>query len=837
MIDYFRRSTSGPYELLVVTAAFAAILLALFWRVVLLGEVLAPTDWVFLNDPVWRGVAPAGFTFPSNIVLSDVVTQSYPWLTFAQENLRQGVMPLWNPFVLGGVPFLANQQSAILYPLTALLYFLPMPVGIGYMAMIRLLITGVSSYCYLRTIGAGRAGSFVGSCAFTFGGFSIVWLGYSVSNAVTLFPVMLLFTERLLKYRGNLDVAVLALAIGSELLGGHPETAFHVGVTWAAYTLFRLIIELRNGVPPRLIARLGLAIGLACVLGIAVSAAQVLPFVVNLTQNATFVARQSGPGGDWLFFPGAWRDVATAITIAFPNALGTPLVPNAGLLDPFSNFNEQAAYVGTAPLVLAVIGALAWRRNSFVAFWLGAGVVAAGVAYRLPGFEAVNHLPVFSIAANGRLRMMLIFALAVLCAFGLDLLIQRIDDREFVRKLKWWLGLSTLVGLIGTLAAFAAILLFRDALLEYGKQYTIGSIYGNFPEPLGYYLGKLPVMYDTLVQLYNPLTLRMYLPVLFAAGFLLALVLLTGKRADGTLLKTSIVLLTVADLAILTYGYNPSVKVSQVYPETKVIEFLKERSGGARIVGLGRALIPNASMLWQLRDVRGYENTVSNQYQTFFDSFVTKTPFGAYNLVAKPSPKLFDLLGVKYIVAEQGVLDAQSGFPLAFAADGVEVYENPNALPRAFVVGNGRNVPDEKAMIQGIGSPTFKAREELLLESTAPTLESTTASGAAVVRDLDVNEVDVLATADAPAWLVLSDTYDEGWKAYVDGRETKVYRANYVMRAVRLEAGKHEVLFRYEPASFAIGLRISIVALLLTGAVAFYPPVRRRKASKATSGA
>ena len=829
-VGFVKRLSSHKREFLVIVLSFLAMLILLFWRVVFLGEVLTPSDLIYMHDPMWRGVAPPDFAFASNPVLSDLVFQWYPWLVFNSESLREGIIPLWNPFVLGGTPYLANQQSAILYPLNLLLYFLPMPTGIGYLAIIRLLVAGISTYYYLRTVGVGKAGAFTGACAFTFGGFSIAWLGYSMSSVAVLLPLALLLTERWLKYRKRLDFVGLALVMGSQFLGGHPETSFHFGLIWASYVSFRLVLLLRHRMRVRQVVQLFLAMCASFALGIAISTAQVLPFLTILSETATFAARRGGPGGNLLFFPGFWKDVVTSITIIFPNALGSATVPYAASWSPFANLNEQAAYVGTVPLVLAVLGATMWRRNPFVAFWLGAAIVSAGVAYHLPGFEIVNHLPVFGIAANGRLRLAMTIGAAVLCAFGTDLLIEKVDDVKFTGRIRRWLAILTLLGLVGSLSAFASLVVFRDWFLGYARQYVIANVHGKpgFPESLEYYLGKLPLMYDALVQFYSPLAVRMYLPVIFAAGLWAALWMLGGRHADRTGLKASIVLLTAIELGALAYGYNPSVQAQHVFPETEAIAFLRERVGSARIAGIGFALTPNASMLWRLQDVRGYENTVSHRFQTFYDSLADKMPFGAYNLLAKPSPRLFDLLGVKYIVAEAGAVDPRLDYPVVFAADGIQIHENRNALPRAFLVGRGRSLPDEM-MLQRVGSPAFNPREEVLLDSTAPVYEPTLVAGEAEVRDPNVNEVNVLVSADSPSWLVLSDTYADGWKAFLDGRETRIYRANYVMRAVRVDAGEHLVRFRYDPPAFAIGLRVSIAALILTGAIAFYPLIRRAR--------
>ena len=78
-------------------------------------------------------------------------------------------------------------------------------------------------------------------------------------------------------------------------------------------------------------------------------------------------------------------------------------------------------------------------------------------------------------------------------------------------------------------------------------------------------------------------------------------------------------------------------------------------------------------------------------------------------------------------------------------------------------------------------------------------------------------EVIVRAESDAAGFLVLSDNYYSGWKASIDGRETKIYRANYTFRAVWVSKGDHTVRFFYEPASFRWGKRITTAAIIVTG--------------------
>jgi uncharacterized membrane protein YfhO len=88
--------------------------------------------------------------------------------------------------------------------------------------------------------------------------------------------------------------------------------------------------------------------------------------------------------------------------------------------------------------------------------------------------------------------------------------------------------------------------------------------------------------------------------------------------------------------------------------------------------------------------------------------------------------------------------------------------------------------------------------------------------------------VDVEATTNG-GYLVLTDAYYPGWRAYVDGAETPLYRGDYLFRAVALPPGRHLVQFRYEPASFATGLTISRLAAALAalGVIVSFAPRSR----------
>ena len=81
------------------------------------------------------------------------------------------------------------------------------------------------------------------------------------------------------------------------------------------------------------------------------------------------------------------------------------------------------------------------------------------------------------------------------------------------------------------------------------------------------------------------------------------------------------------------------------------------------------------------------------------------------------------------------------------------------------------------------------------------------------VTSYDINNITLEVDNPADGFLVLSEIYYPGWKASVDGQETKVYKADYALRAIRLPEGQYKVRFTFDPLSFKIGALLSLLSI------------------------
>jgi hypothetical protein len=211
------------------------------------------------------------------------------------------------------------------------------------------------------------------------------------------------------------------------------------------------------------------------------------------------------------------------------------------------------------------------------------------------------------------------------------------------------------------------------------------------------------------------------------------------------------------------------------------------------------------------------------RYETFIDAL-------------DKSPALRNLAGIKYLLIEKD--SEYPGYIKVHAGGSLEIHENESVLPRAFVAHDVEVFGSEEAVMERMLRDDFDPLRTVILEeeplhrpdqSFQPAEPDTHGTEITLYTP---HEVVIEADLSADGFLVLSDTYYPGWEVFVDGREDRIYQADYLFRAVFLEEGKHVVEFRYNPLSFRIGLAISLVsAAILCGlAVAVFIIRRRRRA-------
>jgi len=132
--------------------------LLLFAPVALGPKTLLPADSLFTSEPYLVAADDLGVAAPHNHLIADLILENYAWKRFLVEALRRQELPLWDPYIFAGHPFLANGQHSALYPLSLVFYVLPLWRAYGVFAWLQLGLAGISSYLFARVLGIGRLG-------------------------------------------------------------------------------------------------------------------------------------------------------------------------------------------------------------------------------------------------------------------------------------------------------------------------------------------------------------------------------------------------------------------------------------------------------------------------------------------------------------------------------------------------------------------------------------------------------------------------------------------------------------------------------------------------------
>ncbi|MFQ6058155.1 MAG: YfhO family protein [Anaerolineae bacterium] len=726
--------------------------------------------WRLLFTPdVWM---PAGG--------GDLAGFLYPTYHFAARSLRAGQVPLWNPYLYSGAPFVADIQSGIFYPPNLLAFLLTPELTYRTMellAVAHFFLAGATMYLCLRflSISASQRLSVLaclaGAVAFMFSDLFITHFGNLNLIAVAAWlPLIFLCYHRALVQR-HLGWALGAgLVLGIAALAGHIQPLLHTLLLLGLYLFYRVVLALRDR-PRAVLALVGLT-ALVLALGLGLAALSLIPAyeMTRLTRRAQISYQEASR---YSLAP------AELVGLLIPGVLGR------GVQQYWAPWPRvEVGYIGVFPLLLALLAPLL-RRDPLTRFFMSLAVLALllalggygilhGWLYRwVPGFDQIR--------APARFIYLLDFALAALAALGLEALLHplargpRAVFRRLMQAAPWaFLLLAATTGPM----AYAALLLGQD---------------------------KDPGLFARIATAVNGLA---FFLLLLGAGLALLL-----ARRYGRLRSRALGLLAVALIAFDLFSLGAYVDLGTDDPTANfhhpaAIAFLKGDPAPYRVEVRPEswgAWSPDASLLHGLYDVGGiYNPLLLADYQRYWESLTDR------------STPLYDFLNAKYVIGPKDFALPWDKFTPVFDGDPqVNIYLNQRALPRALVVYRSQVVLDHEAAWAAIHRPDFDPATTVVLEGGKPLSGPPGQTTHLGFTHYGLNEIRLRVSTTAEGYLVLSEVYYPGWRAYLDGREVEVWRANYAFRALYLPSGDHQVRLVFEPLSWRVGLALSLASLIV----------------------
>jgi hypothetical protein len=748
-----------------------------------------------------------------------------PQAVALHDALRAGHIPEWSFTGAAGYPTVGEGNGSLFHPLRLLLaWLLPGPAGFMVEMGLWLALTGITTYLFVRVIGAGPLASFVAGLANMFGGFTIVTIkNIAHMRSLWILPLVLLCAERFVTdSRKTLWILLGGVAFGMQFLTGNPHMAVVTAVASGLYVLFRTwqqawVSDERLRAAVWKVGAAPLVWAPAALIGMAIGAVQVIPQTLHTAEST----RAGGMSFEFAMQLSASLRYLAQILLPYAFEQGYQF---ADLERDFNETSFRGFYMGMVPAVLAAVAVLRTRRpGSSVPALLALAITGTALALGqlTPLYPALWTLPGFG-SLRFPFRFLAIPATCVACLAGMGFAeLFEARDRRAIRSIINWLPPLAVFG--AAVAAAVALAVERPAWLNLVPD--LGS---------GFALSLLLL------------------------GAACALVLAVSFTSGRVRQAVCVVLVGFMALDALWFGsrsgYAPTMKIADVLAPPPAARFLLQDTEMFRVMALEtweRAgprnetifsfLHVHTSGLWGIESADPYESLMLRRYFMVHEGL-------HWELLNRPesAPRLRRYIGalnVKYVLAP-AALDLEGWEPV-YQATRVRIWSNPLWLPRAFLVSRvvpehieerdewvdlarkrqGRyadmvvdwstRVADSQIVDNIFHSEIDYGTTAIVAGPPFPQLGEVDLTAAVSLLPAGVDEMRFHVTTRTPGFLVIASTYYPGWSATVDGVATPIYRTNWVMSGVFVPAGGGEVVLRFSTPGLKAGAVLSGGAVLL----------------------
>ena len=758
-----------------------------------------------------------GFIFdiiqPHWVFNNDNLRFIIPKFAVIQEALSQHQIPLWNPYEGCGQPLLAG-GSKIFWEAAALYVLHPVSAMI-IIANLHIFLSLWFFFLCGRELGYSRRAVFLGGLIWTFNGYH-TWYLYDLSILgpnLWLPLVIFCFLRAQLGSHSLGWGAMATLAMGVQALYGRPPESFLLAGFFTCFVLAKTWHDSREkGSDGRWgIISHNLGLWAAIIIGgFCLSAVVTLPLAESLGASNRFAS------GDPLYTK--YISFNRAIEVFFPNiAICFRTFMTKGITT--TNF----LFFGLVSIPFLL---MSWnaRPKWLARFFCVTLLTSLLFSFPFGFFDLVREIPLFTgIRHPSRFLSWTMLSIAFLVCMGYDRVTSGLEKQKpgsLGREIKLFFLILPLIFCSG---ALLLLLILHFKTSGYLSQIVIIA------------LSMIAIVAFYLSQTRN----------------------FSKKAAYLILVGTLFFTLFISNQYNICKG-DPAERKNayfNIVPNLKILKYLQEQEDrwswrtfyfmGSDIPFGERFLMPQLDHYGAFIDPKA--KYVHNQVKQEVKNLLGKP--GAANTPDRPKPRWLNLANVRYIVVNDhyGTIASSLGYP-RLAHDGglkgfslydevlvgFSLYQNPNVLPRFYLVSGFKVIQDEGELLKFMSQPAPAWFEENVVLSETPGKFSPI-NGAAKGKVLNVqygfNEVTVKVNCPQPAILVCVDTYSPGWEVSVDGRPDKILRANYMFRAVALFAGEHEVKFKYLPRSFVVGAMVSGLTLLALGVFLFFVVRGRRQGS------
>ncbi len=768
--------------------------------------------------------------------------------TFLDDAKAQGIFPLWVPYIFMGMPSLASMTAALpsamnfysfiwdkvfeaisngnLFALTLPYYFI-FAITLFFYAKYKFNNNLIALFSSLLGV-------------FATGIVQLIIVGHHTKMMTfALFPLILLIVEKTADdeekswWKMLFYLGVLSVTIFIQLHFHHIQMLYYsfmmIGIYLGYLLIYAFVKKLQkaNIIKAVVLFVAALFIAVAMDADIIMSMKEYSKYSMrgesSITQKVENKTNDKPLSYDyatsWSFSPGE------VLTFALPYYYGFGNVEikgqRANLYWGQMPFTDSPVYFGVIVLVLAVAGiVLNFKKNPFVQastfiiiFFL---LLSFGKTFPLIYDLFYNYMPYFSsFRAPVMIHYYMDLAILFMAGFGLKSVIEMIKQAD---KQKTLLRTAYVAGGIGILFLLISVVGFESSYTDSVVNGPLGQKLSSQGYPAQQVAGYLkqqvaPNAYENIIS-----DLRLH-------GFLILLVavlimLYAQKKVARNVMLLGIIIIAMFDLLSVTaktLHWDDKKQRDEFVAETDYTKWLLSKEPETynyRVAQMnkGNLVTTNDLAYYRLHQFNGYQGAKLRIYQD------------AVDVAGGENPMLLGLANVKYIISDSPLKDT-TVYTELFKGSNV-IYLNKLAMPRSYFVSENK-VETGINILNSIKTGSFDPRKTAFTEKNIDVkIDAPDSTVSSRISNFGIHNIEYDVFASGNNLLVLTEMYyPAGWKAYIDGHETEIYKTNYFLRSVVVPKGKHKVELKFYPETYYTGRKISmaaniLVTLLLIGGIA-----------------
>ncbi len=807
---------------------FVIVILLFFWSAIFLGE---------------------------RIFYYDMALVLHTYLDFCGKQIRNLLLPAWNPFQFCGMPQIAF-QSAVFYPpmLLGHLFFDAADLY-TYIVIFSFFLNLVFTFLFIKQLNVSDFAAIFGAVAYTFSGFMTAHhFNFAIIASRAWTPFILYCYLKFFNTNFNFKFIIFAgFAVALQLLAGHPQPIFTTFIFLSVFSALRIICEaskktnLKNSIK---------FLAIVYILGAGLSAFQLLE---TLKYSAvTSRAAETSSSEKYSYMVMRSMPLYNILNLVYPDFAGN-IMDNSYFGE--EGIDEFTIYCGIITIFLALISIkFLFRQNNYVKIFTITTLIflILGLGGNTPLFRILYYVPGFkTFRAPSRFLLFFILSLSVLAAFGIDELLKFKSQNQKIKfKILKFLNIALIIVFLLHTALFNV---FKTQIFSIVDNFVKTNINNTSPQKSLLFAKfiKAPQRVDSefysnklqrLVNTYQKTSIH----------FLIFSVLIYILIFQNSIIKTNKILLAALLVVLLLYELLYFARRNMPMIEKNFFNKIPETAQYLKTVDnpeFFRVYTWNRGrMYYDLKNAQGlnYDKTpyfTLSEYMSEgrsslynirglwgYDALIYKRLVDYRNAIHKGAYNLLKIASVKYLItdAEINNLNDKSAAPIILN-NKVYIYKISDALPLIHFVSNIQYA-DENNILEILSSDNFDCHKTVVLEEKIDISEfAETAENISfkiITNNYNKLKLEVHNPYNKPALMIYNDSYYDEWRALNNNQPAKIYRANYLFKALIINPGINKIELYYSFSALKKGTAISIVFLIIVFLIIIFRKFNTEKYNK-----